>query len=416
MTTLTRPTERAASTRLTGRWLLLARLVWAVLAALGLAVFAAALPLRYAQYAAPPAAVRAALDSLGLPLDAYTAYMTGMVVLLPLIYLAVAAAIMWRRSDDRMGLVASLYLLLASTANEPNTEALVAANPAWFVPARLTFSALAVSFALLLFTFPDGRVTPRWSGLPLGLWLAAISVIFFNTDLYPTEGASIDSEVILVSALAGITAQVYRYIRVSGPTERQQTKWVIAGVAVAPLGFAVAIALHQLVPAFAQAGMRETTYDLIGVTFLSLSFSLIPITLGIAILRHHLWDIDLLINRALVYGLLTGALVAVYVGGVVLLQGLFRALTGQDSDVAVVASTLAVAALFLPLRQRVQAFIDRRFYRRKYDAARILAAYGAALREDADVERVSAELLAVVHETVQPAHADLWLRPPEETR
>jgi hypothetical protein len=417
MTTRSRSAELSAGPRLTGRWLLAARLVWAALAALGLAVFAAALPLRYAQYGAPPAALRAALDSLGLPLGAYTAYMTGVVSLFPLTFLVVAAAIAWRKSDDPMGLVVSLFLILVGTANEPNTQALVAADAAWFAPARLAFSALAGGFALLLFTFPDGRVAPRWLRLPLGLWLAAIPIIIFNPDLYPTDGAApTGSELILLTALAGIPAQIYRYIRVSGPTERQQTKWVIAGLAVAPLGFMVAVALHAVVPIFAAPELRETPYDPIGVTALSLSFSLIPLTLGLAILRYRLWEIDLLINRALVYGTLTGALLMVYVGGVILLQGLFRALVGQDSDVAIVAATLAVAALFLPLRRRIQAFIDRRFYRRKYDATRTLAAYGAALRDDADVEQVSAELLGVVHETMRPAHAALWLRTPEEGR
>jgi hypothetical protein len=132
---------------------------------------------------------------------------------------------------------------------------------------------------------------------------------------------------------------------------------------------------------------------------------------GIAVLKYRLYDIDLLINRTLVYGALTALLVGVYVGSIVVLQGLLRALTGQESQLAIVASTLAVAALFNPLRRRIQSFIDRRFYRRKYDARKTLEAFSAKLRDETDLETLNNELVGVVRETMQPAHVSLWLRP-----
>jgi hypothetical protein len=137
----------------------------------------------------------------------------------------------------------------------------------------------------------------------------------------------------------------------------------------------------------------------------------IPISMGIAIMRYRLYEIDLIINRTLVYGSLTAVLVALYFGGIVLLQRLFVALTGERSTLAVVVSTLVIAALFTPLRRRIQSFIDRRFYRRKYDARKTLEAFSAQLRNETDMDALSGDLVGVVRETMQPAHVSLWLRP-----
>ena len=145
----------------------------------------------------------------------------------------------------------------------------------------------------------------------------------------------------------------------------------------------------------------------------------VPISMGIAILRYRLYEIDLLINRTLVYGPLTAALVALYFGGVVLLQSLFVVLTGERSTLAIVASTLVIAAMFNPLRRRIQSFIDRRFYRRKYDARKTLEAFSTKLRDETDIEALNDELVGVVRETMQPAHVTLWLltdQPQQETK
>jgi hypothetical protein len=213
----------------------------------------------------------------------------------------------------------------------------------------------------------------------------------------------------LVLGLVGL--QIYRYRRVSNPRQRRQTKWVVAGSAVAVFSlFSLLTPLFFLPKALGDSSPFVLS---LASTLLPLTMLLIPLSIGVAVLRSGLFDIDVVINRALVYGSLSALLVLIYVGGVVGSQYVLRALTGQGSTLAVVASTLAIAALFNPLRHRVQEFIDRHFYRRKYDAAKTLEAFSAKLRDEADLDRLSAEMVSVVRETVQPEHVSLWLKQPD---
>src|SRR5215211_6963756 len=203
---------------------------------------------------------------------------------------------------------------------------------------------------------------------------------------------------VLVSWLFAVAAMITRMDQARG-AERQQLKWFVYTVVLLVVGFLAALLGF---------GQHSVAWN-IGIA----AFNFLPIAAGIAILRYRLYDIDVVINRTLVYGTLTAALALVYVGSIVLLQGLFRALTGETSQLAVVASTLAIAALFVPLRRRVQAFIDRRFYRRKYDIATTLQAFNVRLRNEVDLNNLPAYLVQVVQETMQPAHVSLWLRPPD---
>jgi hypothetical protein len=159
--------------------------------------------------------------------------------------------------------------------------------------------------------------------------------------------------------------------------------------------------------------MRNVLANLAFATAMYAVLLLLPLSIGLAILRYRLWDVDLLINKVLVYGTLTATLGAIYIGSVVGLIALLRGFTGERSTVAIVIATLVAAALFQPLRRRIQSDIDRRFYRRKYDAAQALAAFSARLRDEVDLDAVTADLVAVVDQTVQPAHVALWLREPE---
>jgi hypothetical protein len=228
----------------------------------------------------------------------------------------------------------------------------------------------------------------------------------FNPGNWPAGVQLVLYGLLLLSCLY---AQVYRFRRVSPPVERQQTKWVVFGfVVLLALLIAVSVVGDLLFPELFTAG---TVIDIV-LDFVSfLAVLVVPITFAIAILRYRLWDIDLLIRRTLVYAVLTAGLAGIYFGIVVVLQGVLGLVAGgENSALITVLSTLAIAALFTPLRRRVQALIDRRFYRRKYDAARTLAEFGALLRDEVNLGALEARLVGVVEETMQPGEVWLWRR------
>jgi len=208
-----------------------------------------------------------------------------------------------------------------------------------------------------------------------------------------------------------VVGQIYRYRRVSSLLQRQQTKWVVFGMSVAIGGY---VGLVDLLYGVFSLPPKGPFADLIIFTATYFLMLLIPLSIVFAILRARLWDIDFFINRTLVYGALTVILTAVYVGLVIGLQALLRGIISQDNSVAIVISTLAIYALFGPLRQRIQRIIDRRFYRSKYDAAKTVAAFSATLRQEVDLSQLREQLLAVVQETMQPTHVSLWLRPTQQ--
>ena len=210
--------------------------------------------------------------------------------------------------------------------------------------------------------------------------------------------------VIFTSILLSALSIVVRYRRATG-AERQQLKWFALAAVLAG-----AVIIGHLL--FVDMVLPEAFLNLLD----TVTITGLYVAVGIAILRYRLYDIDVVINRTLVYGSLTATLVLVYFGSVVGLQYLFRALTGQESQLAIVASTLAIAALFNPLRRRVQAVVDRLFYRRKYDAAKTLETFSAKLRDETDLDEVNSDLVRVVRNTMQPEHVTLWLREPEEPR
>jgi hypothetical protein len=299
----------------------------------------------------------------------------------------------------------------------------LAETAAWF--SSWTWIPLVlVPTSLLLLLFPDGTLpSPRWRPVA---WSAGLGIAGFilgsALEVGPLEDFpqianpyGVDSPVVGIVRVAGaivagssmVASAVSLIVRMrrAGRVERQQIKWLAYGGAV-------------VVGTICVSGLISLWSVKVSIVIISIALLGLPVFTGIAILRHRLYDIDVVINRTLVYGSLTATLVALYFGSVATTQAIIQALTGQQElpQIAIVASTLVIAALFNPLRRRIQAFIDRSFYRNKFDAAKTLEAFSAKLRDETDLATLSNDLVGVVRETVQPAHVSVWLRSTENLR
>jgi hypothetical protein len=422
---LNRPAKYASrpdapmSATLHGRGLFLARVVWLVMFVLAIGLFFTSIPAYYDSLikatdpSINPATLRSNLEALGVSIDFYATYLLSLSVTSMMVWCAVGAVIFWRRSDDWMAVFTSLCLILFSTFTlDPDVPlALAERYSNLWLPVYLLAFLGSISFILFFFLFPDGRFVPRWMRWILIVWTAhEMAYYFFPNSVLNTYRSLPILDVVIISIFLciGMGSQVYRYRRVSSPVQRQQTKWVVFGIVSALLGaIGFALPLHSF-PTFEQYG---SLFSFVFDAGIAGSLLLIPLSIGVAILSHRLWDVDIIINRTLVYGALTVSLALLYFGGIVVLQTVFVVLAGQESTLAVVASTLLIAALFNPLRRRIRAFIDRRFYRNKYDARKTLEAFSTQLRNETDLEALSDDLVGVVRETMQPAHVSLWLRP-----
>jgi hypothetical protein len=322
-------------------------------------------------------------------LDYYSVY--GMAKPGSLPFPLVAAAInnwLWVPS---VGLLATYVFLLFPNGRLPSRR--------WRPLAWLS-GVVLVSVSVGVMLSPGSLDMPRGIRNPFGLEAApwVTTVAYAILPLLP------------LCMLASALSLVLRYRRSKGD-ERQQIKWIAFAASLVALVYLIAMVASFIHPSEAWTTVGSVWWlNLITIAAL-LSFVTIPIAVGFAVLKYRLYDIDLIINRTLVYGPLTVLLAVTYFGGVVGLQYIFRALTGQESTLAVVASTLAIAALFNPLRSRIQDLVDRRFYRRKYDARKTLEAFSAKLRDETDLNALSDDLVGVVRETMQPAYISLWLRP-----
>jgi hypothetical protein len=366
-----------------------------------------------------------------------TAGVSVVLPLLPLAFTIVGAVIALRQSANRIGWVCLAiggFLLLGNVAGayssyerSTGSAPLPGTELATWLDSWTWIPAIGSAGTFLLLLFPDGRLpSPRWR---VAAWTSAAVIVLvalsnaFRPGALPNEPGVVNpfaieaarylpgrlpggANVMLpICFLAAAAALVIRFRRAGG-RERLQLKWFAFAAALLATLFAVA-AVTDLVAGVVGAGRP------LGVRLLEDAVSTsavgLPLAIGIAVLRHNLYEIDVIINRTLVYGALTASLAAAYLGLVLLFQLALSPLT-RKSDLAVAVSTLAVAALARPLRGRIQEGVDRRFYRRRYDARRTLERFGAHLRDELDPGAVGIELREVVEQTMQPAHMSLWLR------
>jgi hypothetical protein len=418
--------EQHSYARVPRRWLLLARVGWVVLVVLTLGIFFASLPVYIALLQTPCAGAACewqqltsgqveTLKGVGLSLSDYAAYTVALRLVTVVVCLVVSTLIVWRRPDDRMALFVALLLVTSGPIFSSTVVPYILPAPWQVLNDCLIFLVLAL-FLLVFSLFPSGQFVPSFMRWILVVFLVGlIPLSFFHfAPLIPNTPDSQPGWLVFLGEFATLVLfQLYRYRRVSSPLQRQQTKWVVFGFAVTITLYVSITVPYLLFPGVASPGsLYPLAHNLVGI----LVQLLIPLSFGFAMLRSRLWEIDILINRTLVYGTLTIILTGIYVGLVIGLQALLRGIINQNSSVAIVISTLAIAALFQPLRRRLQRLIDRRFYRSKYDAAKTVAAFSATLRQEVDLDQLREHLLAVVQETMQPAHLSLWLRKPEPAR
>src|SRR5690242_2251112 len=412
--------EPAASpdrkTRLSGSRLVIARVVWLVLALPAVGLFIASVPVYYTFVQKACTGIVTCniagtlnakglqeLSSTGLSTSSYAVLLTIFFTIQAIIWCGVGFLIFWHRSDEWFALLTAFFLVMFNTTYPGfMISALQVTFPALTAPLTFLSMLALASLALFLMLFPNGRLVPRW------MWPFLLLLLFgTTTTALPPDSpfssnnvpAWIPTLLNYITYVAILFSHIYRYRRVSTHIERQQTKWVILGIVIVMIDFILLTPiLNFFIPSYAIQNIPSSVFiSLLNYPVILLS---LPITIGIAALRSRLYDIDVVINRALVYGTLTLLLGLVYFGLIFGSQFLFQNMFHQTSAIALVISTLAIAALFQPLRRRIQRIIDRRFYRRKYNAARTLAQFSLTLRNEVDLSQLSERLISVVEETM----------------
>jgi hypothetical protein len=401
-----------SATQLRRGWVVAARVVWLILIAAQVFSFIATFPAYLAglvhtcaqNCVFTPQQVQV-LQSAGITLHAYIWVTAVLFAVIVLVAITCALILFWRRSDDWMVLAIGYFVvsypvgIFASASATPVNQF---AAPSLLQV--LTLPGILIPYAVFLL-FPSGRFVPRWSWVLLIAWVLWYLPVHLQPGLL--NGPLVLGYPVFYGAI--LVCQVYRYRRASTPLERQQTKWVA-------VSFVATLVTNQL---FWQSTYVPMLLTFVAFVVYQLSLLFLPVAFFMAVQRHRLYDIDALINRALVYGSLTAILVAAYVAGVIGAQRLLSvvipdARSGQPAFIVV--TTLLVAALFQPLRTRVQALVDRRFYRTKYDATRTIAAFSATLQQEVDLATLRDHVLEVVTETMQPTHASLVLLEPSTRR
>jgi hypothetical protein len=356
-----------------------------------------------------PDTLRPLLREAGITPHQFALYTLLTEYLFVFLGLGAALLIFVNRASDRGALVISMLLMMQTLSADVTRFTFIDEVLGTPVFSELIAVLGAASF-IMYFLFPDGRFVPGWTR-----WVALAFVVIFVVEGFTSLEFNNASWWVIPLGLVGIGmaiyAQAYRYGRVSGPVERRQTRWAMLGLVMTPTAWLLSFFVLVLFPAAQQTSSEGLRIGMLWLFITLPLYAMGPVGITIALLKYRLYDIDIVIRRTLIYSTLTVLLAMVYFGGVALMQSGFVAITGQESPLAIVISTLAIAALFTPVRRRVQDVVDRRFFRRKYDAEKTVDAFARAVRDEVDVDRLRGTLLGVVEETMQPEYVSLWLRP-----
>ncbi|MGH3146926.1 MAG: GAF domain-containing sensor histidine kinase, partial [Rubrobacter sp.] len=321
-----------------------------------------------------------------------------------LVCFAVAAVIARRKPDDGMAMFVSLMLVLMGGPNHPNMQALVEVYPALTVIATFSVFLAFAALVFFLFLFPDGRFVPRRARAPIVIWAAALLVGWFLPESSLAEPSVLAGLLVLGGLPLGAVAQIYRYRRVSDSTQRQQTKWVVFGLVAAVSG---QIAGILLLPSSARPGLSTLLSELASVTVVTLALLAVPLSIGVAVLRYRLWDIDVIINRTLVYGALTASVIGLYV---LVVGGLATLLQMQTNLVVALLATGLIAVLFAPLRDRLQRWVNRLMYGERDDPYAVISRLGQRLESTLAPEAVLPTIVDTVKEALKVPYAAIALK------
>src|SRR5215207_3224270 len=365
------PAESAARRpTLRSRLLLIVKAAWLVVAVLTTVLFVASVPAYYTQivckgaecanWQLQPNEIKA-LHDLRLSAGLYQTYLVTLEVVYALGFFIIGAFVFWKKSNDKMALLISMALVLFGGTNL--VDMLVDTSPAWQLPVAIVTYLEMVLFFISFCLFPDGHFVPRWIRVPAAAWIVYQVPFNFVSKAQLVEGVWGLLNVSLFLGLLGIlvAGQIYRYVRVSGAAERQQTKWVVFGLTAAIGALIATVIIGKTFQILSQPGFSGLLYVLASLTIINLSSLLIPLSIGIAILRYHLWDIDVIINRTLVYGSLSAVLAAVFaITDALLLPLVVKTVFGEENpSLNVGVSAVIIAVLFEPLRRRIKERVNR---------------------------------------------------------
>lgn len=397
-----------------------ARFIWLLIAAVNIFLFIIAIPIEYGvELRAAVTSYGPHLPRLNLSPEFYAITQTGLDVLLAAAFIIIGVIIFFYRPGDGILILISLTYMTFGTLFVSTLHTLGNAEP-FFYPIVSFIRAVGLGLSVIggFYLIPNGRFVPPvtrylailWTLLVIGwLFIPALPANLIHLTTW-SENLGLAFTIYGSFYFSGVLAQIYRYKKVSTPIQRQQTKWVVLGASGAVLGFVLFHIPLILYPSLDQPGYGHLLYIFTAKPVYHALVLLAPVSVLFSIMRYRLWDVDRLINRSLVYGILTVVLAALYFGLVIFLRTALLGFTEHNSVLSVIVSTLAMAALFHPLRGAIQKWIDMRFFRRKYDTEKTLEAFRHNLRHLVDLNQLTGELIRLVDGTVQPEHVSLWLK------